>query len=102
MPSWFAGDVVGNDIRIHYHRTGGDKPAVVITHGTTDHVASWMRAAGALAEDYDVVVYDRRGHGLSEAPGGTTASMARQRIWRAWPPSSVCHASESSGTPVAR
>lgn len=68
MTTWFAGDVIANGIKIHCHRTGGDKPAVVMVHGTADNGACWVRVARALAQDYDVIAYDRRGHGLSDAP----------------------------------
>ena len=36
MAEWFEGDVIANGIRLHYHRTGGDKPALVVVHGITD------------------------------------------------------------------
>jgi N-formylmaleamate deformylase len=68
MAAWFEGDVVANGIRIHYHRTGGDKPPLVLSHGATDAGLCWTRLARALAPDYDVIMPDARGHGRSEAP----------------------------------
>lgn len=68
MANWFTGDIVVNGIKIHYHRTGGDKPTLVIAHGVTDNGISWSRVARALEQDYDVIMYDRRGHGFSDAP----------------------------------
>lgn len=68
MANWSTGDIVVNGIKFHYQRTGGDKPALVILHGVTDNGKSWQRVARALAQDYDVITYDRRGHGLSDAP----------------------------------
>ncbi len=65
---WFSGDVVANHIRIHYHRTGGDKPKLILSHGFTDNGLCWIRAAQALEKDYDVIMPDARGHGLSDAP----------------------------------
>ena len=65
---WFTGDVIANGIKFHYHRTGGDKPVLVIAHGFGDNGIYWTRVARALDTDYDVVMYDRRGHGLSDAP----------------------------------
>ncbi len=68
MTEWYEGDVIANGVRLHYHRTGGDKPALVIVHGITDMGITWSRVARALEGDYDVIMYDRRGHGLSEKP----------------------------------
>jgi N-formylmaleamate deformylase len=68
LTEWFSGDVIANGIRIHYYRTGGNKPPVVLSHGATDAGLCWVRAAKALEDDYDVIMPDARGHGLSEAP----------------------------------
>jgi len=70
MAHWFTGETIANGIGIHYHRTGGDKPALVLSHGSTDNGLFWTRAARALERDYDVIMYDQRGHGLSDAPEG--------------------------------
>jgi N-formylmaleamate deformylase len=64
----WPGDVVANGIRIHYHRTGGDKPPIVLSHGFGDDGLCWTRLAQALGAEYDVVMPDARGHGRSEAP----------------------------------
>jgi N-formylmaleamate deformylase len=68
MTKWPSGDVVANSIKIHYYRTGGDKPPVVLAHGFTDNGLCWTRLAQALHQEYDVIMYDARGHGLSDAP----------------------------------
>jgi N-formylmaleamate deformylase len=65
---WFNGDVETNGIRMHYFRTGGDKPPMVLSHGATDSGLCWTRVARALEPDYDVIMPDARGHGLSAAP----------------------------------
>src|SRR5262249_37931470 len=68
MANWFSGDVRANGIRLHYHRTGGDKPPLVLAHGATDSGLCWTRVTRALETDYDVIMPDARGHGSSEAP----------------------------------
>jgi pimeloyl-ACP methyl ester carboxylesterase len=68
MASWQAGDVATNGIRLHYTRTGGAKPTVVLAHGFSDDGLCWTPVAEVLAPDYDVIMIDARGHGLSEAP----------------------------------
>jgi pimeloyl-ACP methyl ester carboxylesterase len=77
MTDWYSGDVVANGLRIHYYRTGGDKPPLVLSHGATDSGLCWTRLARALESDYDVIMPDARGHGLSEEPKDGYASDAR-------------------------
>ena len=66
--TWTSDTVEGEHLRLHYHRTGGDKPALVLLHGITDNGLCWTRVAEALGREYDVVMLDSRGHGLSDAP----------------------------------
>src|SRR5262245_2639096 len=70
MGQWQTGDVTANGIKIHYTRTGGDRPPVVLNHGSTDNGRCWTPVAKALEADYDVVMPDARGHGMSDAPEG--------------------------------
>src|SRR5579872_207720 len=65
---WFDGTVVANGIRQHYYRTGGDHRSLVLLQGFTDNGLSWSRVARALERDYDVIMVDARGHGLSGGP----------------------------------
>jgi len=75
MPEWFSGEVSANGLRIHYYRTGGPQPPLVLSHGATDSGLCWTRVARALESDYDVIMPDARGHGLSDAPdSGYTSS----------------------------
>jgi pimeloyl-ACP methyl ester carboxylesterase len=66
MPEWNEGSVRANGARIHYYRTGGDGPRLLAIHGFTDNGLCWARVVRALAGDYDVIIPDLRGHGLSE------------------------------------
>ncbi len=68
MADWQSGYMEANGIRLHYHRTGGDKPPVVLAHGVTDDGMCWTPVAEALEQEYDVVMVDARGHGRSDAP----------------------------------
>jgi len=78
MGDWQSHFIQTNGIRIHCHRTGGDKPALVLLHGITDNGLCWTRAARALENDYDILMVDARGHGLSDKPedGYTAADYA--------------------------
>lgn len=79
MGEWKEGDVLANGIRMHYTRTGtGRGPDLVLLHGYSDNGRCWTPVAQALEADYDIVMIDARGHGLSEAP---EEGMAR----RPWP-----------------
>ncbi|MDP9380967.1 MAG: alpha/beta hydrolase [Chloroflexota bacterium] len=70
MAVWDSGYVEANGLRIHYYRTGGAKPQVVLAHGVTDDGLCWTPVAEVLAPEYDVVMVDARGHGRSDAPEG--------------------------------
>ena len=68
MSTWQSSELDANGIRIHYTRTGGAKPPLVLAHGFSDDGLCWTPVARALEQDYDVIMVDARGHGLSEAP----------------------------------
>jgi pimeloyl-ACP methyl ester carboxylesterase len=68
MTNWISGVCQANGIYIHYLRTGGNKPALVLLHGLTGSGACWIPLAGALETEYDIVMPDARGHGNSSAP----------------------------------
>ena len=65
---WTDGYVVANGIRLHYWRTGGAKPPLVLAHGSSDDALCWTNLAKELTDRYDVIMYDARGHGLSDPP----------------------------------
>ena len=67
MTSWQSATVQANGLRLHYTRTGGDKPPLVLAHGFSDAGLCWTPVARALEGDYDVIMVDARGHGLSQA-----------------------------------
>lgn len=68
MVNWQEGDVLTNGIRLHYYRSGGDKPPLVLAHGITDSGMCWPLLSEELAPDYDLIAIDARGHGKSEKP----------------------------------
>ena len=68
MSNWSSGDVIANSINMHYYRTGGAKPPLVLAHGFSDNGLCWTRVVQVLEKDYDVIMADARGHGLSDAP----------------------------------
>ncbi len=55
-----------NGITIHYLRTGGSRPPIILLHGLLGSGACWTPIARKL--DLDVVMPDARGHGGSSAP----------------------------------
>jgi N-formylmaleamate deformylase len=68
MMSWTAGVCDATGVNIHYLRTGGVKPPLVLLHGLTANGACWTPLARSLEDEYDVVMPDARGHGNSGAP----------------------------------
>ena len=65
---WTDGYVLANGIRIHYWRTGGNKPALVLAHGSSDDGLCWTNLAKEFQNDFDIIMFDARGHGLSDPP----------------------------------
>jgi pimeloyl-ACP methyl ester carboxylesterase len=68
MTNWMSGVCEANSINIHYLRTGGRKPPLVLLHGLTGSGACWIPLARALEGEFDVVMPDARGHGNSSTP----------------------------------
>lgn len=74
VPDGWTHDVVAaNGIEVSCYRTGPDAASaaatVVVAHGFFEDARCKRRLANALADDgYDVVAYDARGHGHSDAP----------------------------------
>src|SRR3984957_13690229 len=68
MKSWINGFQETNGISVHYLRTGGAKPPLILLHGLTGNGACWTPVARALESEYDVVMPDARGHGKSSTP----------------------------------
>jgi pimeloyl-ACP methyl ester carboxylesterase len=80
MPDWKSDFVDGGGVRIHYTRTGSGsgKPPLVLAHGFSDNGLCWTPVAAALEADYDVVMPDARGHGLTDAPEGVGYGACEQ------------------------
>ncbi len=74
---WERGFVETNDIELHYCRSGGSAPPFVISHGFTDDGYCRLDLARELADDFDVVLYDARGHGRSDAPDAAYGASER-------------------------
>lgn len=77
-----SGDVIANGVKLHYYRTGGNKPAMVLLHGVTDDGLCWSPVVDVLADQFDLVMVDLRGHGKSKAPeeGYTLSVMAGEVV----------------------
>jgi pimeloyl-ACP methyl ester carboxylesterase len=78
VKDWQSGFAHANGLRLHYTRTGGDRPPIVLAHGVTDSGPCWAPVAKALAPEYDVIMVDARGHGESDetADGYDPSSQA--------------------------
>lgn len=65
---WVSASFQRDGVYLHYVRTGGSKPPLVLLHGLTGNGACWSPLARALEDRFDVVMPDARGHGTSSAP----------------------------------
>ncbi len=68
MTEWCTAFCEANGIKIHYSRTGGNKPPLILLHGLTADGACWNPLARAFEGEYDVIMPDARGHGKSSVP----------------------------------
>lgn len=68
--AWTDSYVYTNGIRIHYWRTGAGsgKPVIVMAHGSSDDALCWTNFAREFTSQYDLILFDARGHGLSDPP----------------------------------
>ena len=72
-------DVIANGVRLHVYRSGTDKPPLVFAHGITDSGLCFVPIAEQLAEDFEIVLYDSRGHGRSNPSSRDTTLLERAR-----------------------
>lgn len=77
MAKWSDGYVKANGLRLHYYRTGGDKPQVVVNHGAGDDGLCWTHIVKELEREYDVILPDARGHGKSASGRGDYSTQQR-------------------------
>ncbi len=68
MTGWSTAICETNGVKIHYARTGGSKPPLILLHGLTANGSCWTPLTHALEEEYDVIMPDARGHGKSSVP----------------------------------
>lgn len=61
-----------NGINIHFTDSGGDGPAVVLSHGLLMDHSTFGRQVEALHGEYRVITWDERGHGQTASPGPFT------------------------------
>lgn len=60
-----------NGIMLNFEVSGrAGAPAVVLHHPIANNLSTWDELAAALADNYQVIRFDARGHGASEAPRG--------------------------------
>lgn len=68
LPDDWTGDrVTANGIDLGYLQTG-EGPSIVLAHGMFDDSRRFVPLGSALAETHEIVAYDARGHGRSDAP----------------------------------
>ena len=64
---WDTGSVQVNGVDLQYYRTGAGPP-LVMAHGFYDNGRCFPRLAADLSAEYEVITYDARAHGRSDAP----------------------------------
>ncbi|MCJ7695796.1 MAG: alpha/beta hydrolase [Anaerolineaceae bacterium] len=62
---WLSSKIKINQNDLFYWRTGGNKKQIILAHGFTDDSSCWFELAKDLEKDFDLIMYDAIGHGLS-------------------------------------
>lgn len=62
---WVSDKININQTVFKYWRTGGNKPSIVLAHGFTDDSNCWFDVTKELEKDFDLIMYDAIGHGMS-------------------------------------
>ena len=67
--------VAANGLNIFYHRTEGneDKRPLLLLHGFSDNGRCWLQVTHKVANQFDVIMPDARGHGRTEGPSTSLA-----------------------------
>lgn len=63
---WKSQYVLVDGVRLHYWRTGVEKPVILMAHGSSDYGLCWTNIAKELESEYDIIMVDARGHGFSD------------------------------------
>ena len=80
MKNWPQARCTVNGASLRYFRSGDSQnrlPPLVLVHGYTDNALYFSRAAEALAQHWDVIAYDCRGHGESDRASGNFSDAQR-------------------------
>ena len=62
-----------------YYELRGDGPPLLLIVGSTGDAGHWTAVADALADEYTVLSYDRRGNSRSPAPDGRAAAPVHEQ-----------------------
>ncbi|MFT7208143.1 MAG: pimeloyl-ACP methyl ester carboxylesterase, partial [Pseudohongiellaceae bacterium] len=54
-------------VKIRYFELGSGEPVIAI-HGYASSSDAWLESVSSLAENYRLILFDQRGHGLSDKP----------------------------------
>jgi pimeloyl-ACP methyl ester carboxylesterase len=59
-----------NGVNLFWEMSGDKGPPLILVHGSWGDHHNWDAVVPELAKEFRVTFYDRRGHSLSERPGG--------------------------------
>lgn len=67
-----------NGIDIYFERHGEAGEPLVFVHGYTGDITDWRHQIEPFSKDYQLLIFDDRGHGKSEAPRDRTSYSIEQ------------------------
>ena len=59
-------DVKANGIKLHVYRTNINEQPLLFAHGRSDNGLCFWPLAKQFADEYEIILYDARNHGLSD------------------------------------
>ena len=69
-----------NGVELHYEVTGAG-PRLVLTHGSWTDGSGWAPSVQRLAERFEVVTWDRRGHPAARTVTGRAVGPGTPPTW---------------------
>ena len=67
-----------NGVNLYFERHGEQGEPLVLVHGYTGDTTDWRHQVPEFAREYQLLIFDLRGHGKSEAPQDRTAYTVDQ------------------------
>ncbi len=82
MPQVSKSSLTRNGVSVYYehHRFDAGFQTVLLSHGYSATSAMWKDQISALGENYNVIAWDMRGHGMSDSPADQVCYSEQETV----------------------